>query len=89
MGSIEPDLLSTNVENLAAKYETQTPEERDADAERYRSAFDEYERQFAEYQQQWDRQLNTYKHQAVLYIEHESQEEETSQLQTLESSFDT
>lgn len=88
MGAIEPDLLSTNVGSLVQKYANQTDAEREERAVRYRNAFDEYERRLQQYQKEWDEQLRTYKRLAISYIEHESQNDESAQLEEIESSFD-
>jgi hypothetical protein len=87
MGQIEPDLLSVNVDGLAARYVQQTPEERSERAQRYRNAFSEYERRLTEYQRQWDEQLRTYKRLAIAYIEHQAQSGEVTDLQSIESSL--
>lgn len=87
MGPIEPELLSANLPQLKQMYAAQTPEERTVFSQKYKKAFVEYERRLAVYQQQWNQQLSAYKRHAIAYIEHQSAENETSQLQTLESSI--
>ena len=87
MGQIEPDLLSTSVDTLTEKYAQESPEERAVRSQRYRAALTAYEAQLATYQQQWDEQLRTYKRQAIAYIEHQTQTNESPQLEDIESSF--
>lgn len=87
MGGIEPDLLSSNFPFAPDAFKGETPEQRAARAKRYNAAFQEYDRRFAKYQDDWNEQLRTYKRHAMEYIEQGAATKEGDQLASLESSL--
>ena len=87
MGTIEPELLSANLPNLSKQYADEPAEGRATRAKRYQAAFDEYDRRFARYCDQWNAQLHTYKRHAIQYIEHQARNGETQDMQSMESSL--
>lgn len=87
MGEIEPELTSTGIETLDAKYQNETPEDAAARAEHYEEAFAEYERRLAAYVAEQHAEVTHYRHAALQSMEHESQAEDSAKLADLESSI--
>ncbi len=61
MGSIEPDLLISNMPQVVLEMEHDTQEVKTERIERYNRAFAEYDRRLAEHKQDWDKAYNDYK----------------------------
>ena len=87
MAGIEPELMTAELPLLDERYKGETPEQAQARAERYNKAFEEYDRQFADYKAQWNEQFNAYKRDALKSTEQEARQEELVQLQNLEQSI--
>lgn len=61
MGSIEPDLLLSNMPQVVLDMEHDTQEVKTERIERYNRAFAEYDRRLTEHKQEWDASYNQYK----------------------------
>lgn len=61
MGSIEPDLLISNMPQVVLDMEHDTQEVKTERIERYNRAFAEYDRRLAEHKQDWDKAYTEYK----------------------------
>lgn len=61
MGSIEPDLLISNMPQVVLDMEHDTQEVKTERIERYNRAFAEYDRRLARHKQDWDTAYNDYK----------------------------
>jgi hypothetical protein len=80
MAPIDPELVTASLPTLAATYAAETPEQAAARAERYRVAFEEYERQFKAYGAEWMSQFTQYQHQALASLEHADRTKEEQRL---------
>ncbi len=87
MGAIEPELVSSKLPFAADAFAAETPEQRAERAQRYQAAFDEYDRRFAAYQDQWNQELRTYKRHAMTFIEEKAQAEDENAMASIESSL--
>lgn len=87
MKDIEPELTSDQVKLLKGTHTNETPAQKKKRAERYNKAFAEYDRRFAVYKQQWDRDFNAYKRAAMAHAEESQKGTEETALQNLESSL--
>ena len=87
MGPIEPELLSANLPFAPDAFAGETPEQRAERAQRYASAFEEYDRRLAAHTAQWNEQLRSYKRHAMEYIEGKARGGEERELETIESSL--
>ncbi len=61
MGSIEPDLLLSNMPQVVLDMEHDTQEAKADRLARYNFAFAEYDRRLAEHKREWDKAYNDYK----------------------------
>ena len=61
MGSIEPDLLLSNMPQVVLDMENDTQEVKADRVARYNFAFAEYDRRLAEHKREWDTSYNQYK----------------------------
>ena len=61
MGAMEPELTNAERGGLEEKYKNETPEEREARYTRYEAAYQEYDRQFALWQNQQQSSIHTFK----------------------------
>lgn len=84
MAKIEPDLTLDVIHTLDEKYANETDDERKKRAQRYEQAFEEYDRQYAEYQKQWNTTFSAYKREALRSVESGDRAQEASVLADLE-----
>ncbi len=89
MGQIEPELVSAKLPFSPDLFAAESPEQRAARAERYQAAFDEFDRRFAAYQDQWNEELRTYKRHAMTFIEEKADAEEQNTMASIESSLNS
>jgi len=61
MGSIEPDLLLSNMPQVVLDMEHDTKDMKTERIERYNRAFAEYDRRLAEHKRDWDKSYNQYR----------------------------
>ncbi len=61
MGSIEPDLLLSNMSQIVLEMEYDTQDVQTERIERYNRAFAEYDRRLAEHKRNWDKSYNAYR----------------------------
>ena len=87
MGKIEPDLISTNVDQLEAKYGAEPEEQKKARLERYKQAFTEYDKKYKVYMDDLTAQVNEYTKCEMKNIERENKEKEQDILNDLENSI--
>ena len=62
MGSIEPDLLLSNMSQVVLDMENDTDDIKTDRIERYNRAFAEYDRRLSEHKRQWDSSYAEYRH---------------------------
>ena len=87
MGKIEPELLSYNIPYLREAIEGDTPEERRERGERYVKAYEEYDRQFAEYQKELKNQFLSYKKNSLSALEGHMKIVDNEQIAELETAI--
>ncbi|MDD5055070.1 MAG: hypothetical protein PHZ00_02260 [Candidatus Peribacteraceae bacterium] len=87
MVDIEPELLTKNIADLSAVIAKETPEQRNARAVRYASAFIEYEKRFAARKADWEAGFKKLKSTAMHVMEGVVVEEEQGNLSSLEASM--
>ena len=63
MQDIEPDLMTATLPTLKEKYKDETPEQAKTRAERYSTAFAEYDKQYAAYIAEQENVLHSYSRQ--------------------------
>ncbi len=61
MGSIEPDLLLTNMPKVVMDMEHDSQAAKTERLSRYNHAFAEYDRRLAEHKREWDKSYNIYR----------------------------
>jgi hypothetical protein len=89
MSGIEPELTSSQLPLLDEKYVTETEDEKNARADRYEHAFEEYDKQFQAYSDKWADDLRKYKRAAVQSVEQAHRDtEENDRLASVQSSLD-
>lgn len=87
MAQIEPDLVSTQLPLLEARYVGETPEQQQARQDRYDAAFAEFDRRSAEEISKLDRDVQEYKSASQKEMEQASREEESVDMVNLEASI--
>jgi hypothetical protein len=87
MGKIEPELLSYNIPYLREAIESDSPEERRERGERYVKAYEEYDRQFAEYQKELKNQFQSYKKNSLSALEGHMKIVDNEQIAELETAI--
>lgn len=65
MQAVEPDLLTTALDSLEAKYATETPEQRTQRAHRYNHAYNLFMTAYTHAVQQWQADIEFYRKQAA------------------------
>lgn len=87
MGEIEPELISTSLPTLDQKYKNETPAEGAARQEKYKKAFEEYDKRYQEFCQTRDTNLHSYQRKAMASLEKDAQTEENNKLDDIESAI--
>lgn len=87
MAKIEPDLVTTQLPLLDAKYKNETPAEAKSRSERYEKAFAEYDKQMEEYLANLRTQVRVYQSTARASVEHEERAKEEQELTGLEQAM--
>jgi len=85
MREIEPDLVYENLGNLAKAHENEIPEAKKERMKRYSRAFKEYKKQYKAFMETLHREVQAYKKQAVKFLESQSGQKETVEMNNLES----
>lgn len=87
MEKIEPELMTAQIPLLQEKYKDETPEDAKVRAERYRKAFEEYDKKYAEYQLTIDSSVRVFSHDVLKGAETIATTDDTSALQNIESAI--
>lgn len=87
MGKIELDLVSTAIPLLDEKYKDETPAERKERFARYRWAFEEFKKQYAQWISKVSAFCNSLRKTALHIAEDNTRDKEKSILTELESQF--
>lgn len=87
MAQIEPELTSTELPLLEARYAGETPEHKEARQARYDAAFEEFDRRSAIEMAKLEQDVHAYKVSSMREMEQASRAQETSDIQGLESSI--
>ncbi len=87
MAKSEPVLLSANVPAIKELTKNETPEQRQARAERYTHAFALYDTAFAEHVKNWNAAFHTYKTNSMKALEQKLATVEDANIASLEQSF--
>ncbi|MDD5041113.1 MAG: hypothetical protein PHX87_00315 [Candidatus Peribacteraceae bacterium] len=89
MRAIEPELTTDQIPLMKEKYKDETPEERKARGERYAKAMEEYEKRYAQYLQEQDAKVRSFKIGAIHFAEGKASDGDRQKLKSIESSFGT
>lgn len=89
MNSIEPELLSANLDHLDDAYASETEDARRARYERYAAAFAQYDEAFASWTEELNETVRTYRKTAFRSAEAESRTQEEETLSVLEQDIAT
>lgn len=87
MSAIEPELVSSVIPTLKAKYKDETPMQKAARGERYREAFKKYDAVYADFIQEATQVVHDSKMEALASAEAKAKEDDTNELNALESQF--
>jgi hypothetical protein len=87
MAKIEPDLVSAAIPTLNAKYKNETPDQRKARGERYKTAFERYDTAYRAYMDGMKAGVTQFQHQALRSVESDDRTQEQANLESLESSM--
>lgn len=87
MAQIEPDLVSTQLPLLEARYAGETPEQKEVRQARYDAAFEEFDRRSAVEMAKLEQDVHTYKISSMREMEQASRVEESTDIHGLESSI--
>ena len=87
MAQIEPDLVSTQLPLLEARYAGETPEQKEARQARYDAAFEEFDRRSAVEMSKLEQDVHAYKVTTMREAEAASRQEEVADMSFLESSI--
>jgi len=87
MGTIEPELMTDQIPLMKEKYKDETPEQKKARGQRYAKAMEEYDRCYAQYLQEQDAKVRSFKIGAIHYVEERASQRDRKMMQPFESSF--
>jgi hypothetical protein len=87
MSEIEPDLVTSAIPTLKAKYKKETPAQKQARAIRYKNAYAEYDKALAQFVHGIKTHAATSKKKALASTEAKEREIETQQLAEMETLF--
>lgn len=87
MSQIEPELVSTQLPLLDARYAGETDEQKAVRQARYDKAFEEFDRRAAEEMAGLEHEVHAYKVTTMREVEAASRQEEAADMVTLESSI--
>lgn len=85
MGRIDPDLLTTVIPTLDAKYKGESESARTARLERYKKAYEEYDKQYAAWEQEVRALVARARREALQSAEKKERVKEEHILQNLDS----
>ncbi len=88
MGSIEPDLLLSNMPQVILEMQHDTDERKAERAERYSKAFAEYDRRLTEHKKSWDAAYNAYRHSSMESLTRFLQAADTEHMTDIEKQLD-
>lgn len=84
MGQIEPELTTAEQLLLEEKYKDEPPGQRVARLERYRKAFEEYDRHYAAYMRQMESSVQRYRHTLQTSVEQAAKQDDATAMRSLE-----
>ncbi len=87
MAGIEPELLTSALPGLTAKYANETPAEKEQRDARYKRAFELYEKAFVAYLTDIQTQAHAFHREANVSLEQNSRTEETSFMSSIQSAI--
>ena len=87
MAQIEPELVTSQLPLVEARYAGESPEEQQARQARYEAAFAEFDRRAAEEIATLDREVHDYRTASQKEAEQMSRQQESADILTLESSI--
>lgn len=87
MAEIEPDLVTANLPTLQEKYKDETPEQTKVRGERYKAAFIEYKKRYAEYAAKQEQEVRDYGRHLIGSVEQKSEARDADALGDLESAI--
>lgn len=85
MSQIEPELTTDQLPLLDERYADESAESAKERGLRYQAAFEEYDRQFAGYKADWEREWKQHRHEALESTEREERAAEEQKMQDLEN----
>lgn len=88
MREIEPDLVTSAIAGLTAKYANETAEEKQERLDRYRSAYETYDEIYADWLKKFKEQVSEFKKNAFATAQARSAEEDAKAMASLEESID-
>lgn len=89
MSRIEPELISSSLQMLKEKYRNETPEQSKSRWVRYTAAFAEYDKRYAAYAAELERNVHLYQQYALKTTEKASRDEDAQNLSNIEQRFST
>ncbi len=89
MGAIEPDLVTVRLPLLTQKYKSETTEEHAARMDRYRKAYEEYDRQAEEWMMNFRVLVTACRKEALTTAEKKDKNAESTLLSNIESQLST
>lgn len=89
MSDIEPDLVSSMIPLLDMKYAGETSQQNRMRLAKYRAAYEEYGRRFAQWATEMNQLVTKYRKGALKLEEQESRAKEDSALLSIEDQFNT
>lgn len=87
MGPIEPELTSGQVKLLIEKYKDELPDATRARKERYKRAYEEYNRRFAAWKKELSSAVRSFQLHAMRSVEEESRKNEEASLSHIEETL--
>jgi len=87
IGQIDPELVTSEIPKLKAKYKEETPEQRTTRGERYAAAYKEYESMLAQFVGGLKAHAGTQRREALVSAEAQSRKGEEEQLKNMEELF--
>lgn len=88
MSTIEPELMIDELPKLKARYDADTPEEKQVRAKRYEDAMKQYLEELKKYQADWNAQMRAFEKALFEDIQKASQQIDDGDLGSLESAID-
>ncbi|MDA1209042.1 MAG: hypothetical protein O2904_03355 [bacterium] len=87
MGQIEPELISSELPNMGARYAAETPEDTAKRASRYGQAFLKYQQSYEGFSKMKNEEVKTYRKASYEVVEKQSDAEDDEDLTKLDTQF--